>query len=82
VVDVDSLSKELERVTNACNRLAGKRDAQLQTLKSLGYDSVEKAEKALKKLQKEYDDASSQLETAHAEFLTEYGDAIEAFKTT
>lgn len=81
MVDVESLTKELERVTNACNRLAGKREVQLQTLKTLGYDSVEQAEKALKKLQKEYDNANDELATAHANFLSEYGDAIENFKT-
>jgi len=81
VIDVESLSEELKRVTTACNRLAGKREAQLQTLKNLGYDSVEQAEKALKKLQKEYDNANEELATAHADFLSKYGDAIENFKT-
>lgn len=71
--DFEKWKRRRDELRSERDRLQGKVDAAMDELKRLGYDSVDAAQTALDKLQKEEKDLAKSLDEMEAEFDAEFG---------
>lgn len=77
IKDLEELKARSERMRREADKAAGALEQTKKQLKEeFGVDTVEDAEKLLKKLEREEEDAREKFEEAHTKFMKEWGDVL------
>jgi len=79
MVDANELirmKKNIERKKSERDKLIGKRDSLLESLKQNGYDSIEEAESALDTMAGMIEDNEKELDKDVKGLMTKYGDLL------
>lgn len=70
------MKKNIERKKSERDKLIGKRDTLLDTLKDNGFSSIEEAEKALDEMAEQIESAENELDKDVKGLMTKYGDLL------
>lgn len=77
-MDLATLTNQLETLKQSKARLEGSMQQQMETLKAMGYETLEEAQEALSTLRAEIASTEPELRQRYEEFISKYSDSFRA----